>query len=128
MNIRDCNIYELILDKSNLRGSSDFDIVGVGVVTQIDQQETTQNGLTYKRTKNVGYYIASGEDNSDLDTVKVRIKTLKDFGDEINCELTAKPNSEVYYVSQYLSDLIVDSICIVDEPNEYTYTATKINR
>lgn len=97
-------IYELKVDEINFR------IVDIGLVTLEEELYTQYNNFLYKNKEKVGYYIIT--DKIRTDKTKIIIKTNRNFGDEFYCSLNIKNNLDVYYVSKYYGDFVVDEIII----------------
>lgn len=108
-------IYELKINKND-----SFKIIDVGVVAKEFESQQFEDGMSYKHKETIGYYVIENMSEKDINII---IKTYEDLGEEFNCKLDFKTNTEVYYANQYSNKLIVESITIDTSNNKGLHKA-----
>jgi hypothetical protein len=109
-------IYELKINKND-----SFKIIDVGVVAKEFELQQFEDGMLCKHKETIGYYVVENTSGKDIN---ITIKTYEDLGEEFNCKLDFKTNTEVYYANQYSNKLIVESIIIDAFNNKGLHKAT----
>lgn len=113
-------IYKLKIDKND-----SYKIIDVGTVVRNIETEKYSDNMLYQRKETIGYYIIDSISQKEINII---IKINQDLGDKIGCKLELKSSSDVYYISQYLSDIVVDSIIIEEIKENNVHVATKIKQ